>query len=166
MEMKREERQRSFMRPHVLIVSDDPSLSQFLGEGLLLGGFWTSVVASGLQTMEVFRLRQFDIVLVDASLTGFQSLELVRRLRGRSDRADRAARTSAPIVLIAESEAEMQADAARAAGAQDVLYAPLELEHLVPTLHGMFEAWREANPHVTLADETGLESVRRGPSNT
>lgn len=166
MEMKREERHRSFMRPHVLIVSDDPSLSQFLGEGLLLGGFWTSVVASGLQTLEVFRLRQFDIVLIDASLTGFQSLELVRRLRGRSDRGDRAARTSAPIVLIAETEAEATRDAAHVAGAQDVLYAPLELEHLVPTLHGIFEAWREANPQMPLADETGLDSVRRGPSTT
>lgn len=164
MELKREERHRSFVRPHVLIVTDDPSLSAFLGEGLLLGGFWTSVVASGLQTLEVFRLRQFDIVLIDANLTGFQSLELVRRLLGRSDRGDRAARTAAPILLVAESEEEMTVDAARAAGARDVLYAPLELETLAPALHGVFEEWHEEHPHLPLADEIGLDSVRRGPS--
>lgn len=151
--MKREEKHRQFIRPHVLIVTDDASLSEFLGEGLLLGGFWTSVVASGLQTLEVFRLRQFDLVLIDASLTGFQSLELVRRLLGRSGRGDRTARTQAPILLVAESSDEMTIEEARAAGAQDVLYAPLELETLVPALHSVFDEWRERHPHLPLADE-------------
>ncbi len=72
--------QRQFQRPHVLIVSDDPSLVEFLNEGLPLGGFWTSVIASGLQAIEVFRLRQFDLVLIDAGLTSFSAVELIRRL--------------------------------------------------------------------------------------
>ena len=67
-------------RPHVLIVCDDPSLSEFLAEGLPLGGFWTSVIASGLQAIEVFRLRQFDMILLDTGLTSFSWIELVRRL--------------------------------------------------------------------------------------
>lgn len=151
--MKREEKHRNFIRPHVLIVTDDQSLSEFLGEGLLHGGFWTSVVASGLQTLEVFRLRQFDIVLIDANLSGFQSLELVKRLLGRSGRGDRVARTHAPILLVAASADEVSRDAALEAGAQDVIYAPLELEDLAPALHGVFQEWREKNPHLPLADE-------------
>lgn len=158
--MKREEKHRSFVRPHVLIVTDDPSLSEFLGEGLLLGGFWTSVVASGLQTLEVFRLRQFDLVLIDAHLTGFQSLELVRRLLGRSDRGDQTARTHAPIMLVAESRDEVTPEDARAAGAHDVLFAPLDLASLVPILHSVFETWRELHPHQPLADEAKTDPTK------
>lgn len=157
--MKREEQHRSFLRPHVLIVSDDASLSEFLGDGLVHGGFWTSVVASGLQTLEVFRLRQFDIVLIDAGLSGFQSLELVRRLLGRSERGDGIARTHAPIVLVAESEFEVSVADAREAGAQDVFYAPVELEELVQGLHGLFAEWREEHPHLPMADEAQSRST-------
>ena len=45
------EAQSALERPHVLIVSDDEDLSAFLG--LVYGGFWTSTVASGIQTLEV-----------------------------------------------------------------------------------------------------------------
>src|SRR5215204_5867380 len=57
-------------RPHILIVSDDTGLSSFLGEGLMIAGFWTSTVASALQAIEVFRLRTFDLIIVDAALDG------------------------------------------------------------------------------------------------
>lgn len=157
--MKREEQHRSFLRPHVLIVSDDASLTEFLGEGLVHGGFWTSVVASGLQTLEVFRLRQFDIVLIDANLSGFRSLELVRRLLGRSGRDTGEARTHAPILLVAESVDEVSLADARDAGALDVLYAPLELEELVQGLHRRFAEWRQAHPHLPMADDARARST-------
>ena len=63
----REDERRTYERPHVLIVTDDPSLSEFLGEGLVMGGFWTSVISHGLQVLEVFRLRSFDLIVVDLS---------------------------------------------------------------------------------------------------
>ena len=55
-------------RPHLAIVTDDLSLSHFLTEGLLYDGFWTSAIGSGLQFLEVLRLRTFDAVLLDAGL--------------------------------------------------------------------------------------------------
>ncbi len=59
-----------FHRPHILIVSDDLDLSQFLQEGLMYAGFFTTVVASALQTLELFRLRTFDLMMIDALLEG------------------------------------------------------------------------------------------------
>lgn len=140
-------------RPHVLIVSDDRSLSSFLAEGLPLGGFWTTVIASGLQALEVFRLRQFDLIVIDWSLQSFDALELLRRLRGRSTR-DRSAmpRTLAPIVLIAEQPIELAANEQEILGVDAMLYAPLELDEVVRELHGIFGAWRAAHPDTPLAD--------------
>ena len=75
-------------RPHVLIVSDDLDLSQFLRDGLTIAGFWTSVVASALQTLELFRLRTFDLMLLDALLEGLGFEELLQRLRSANDPLD------------------------------------------------------------------------------
>ena len=139
-------------RPHVLTASDDVDLQQFLAEGLTYGGFWTSAVASAIQTLEVFRLRGFDLVLVDAALSGLAGVELVRRLRGRSARGDEAPRTDVPIFLLSGGSGEVDQAAARAAGADGVLTAPLELENLVLLLHEAVAAWRADHPGVPTAD--------------
>jgi DNA-binding response OmpR family regulator len=140
-------------RPHVLIVTDDTGLSEFLAEGLLYGGFWTSAVASGIQTLEVFRLRTFDLILIDIAVSGMSALEVIRRLRGRSSRAETdAVRTDIPILILAGSDQEVERDAISEAGADGMLVAPLDLEELVPMLHGVVEAWRREHPDRPFAD--------------
>lgn len=141
-------------RPHVLIVTDDPGLQAFLSEGLVLGGFWTSVVASGLQVLEIFRIRTFDLMLIDAAMIGMSSLEVIARLRGRSPHASlTAARTDVPIWLIAEHQSDVSSEAIAQSGADGVLVAPLELESLVPQLHQIVVDWRSAHPDRPWADE-------------
>lgn len=144
-------------RPHVLVVSDDGSLVDFLSEGLPLGGFWVSVIASGLQALEVFRLRRFDIVLVDAGLQSFNPAELVRRLRGKSTRTtDHEPRTTAPLVVVTEGDAPFTDDERADLQVVDVLQAPLELDEVARRLHAVFADWRQANPDVPLADAANL----------
>lgn len=141
------------VRPHVLIVSADPEPREFLVEGLMYGGFWTSAIASAIQTLEVFRLRSFDLVLIDATLTGFGAIELVRRLRGRSDREDAATpRTDVPIFLFSGGIDEIEPRTAVAAGADGVFSAPIDLEELVPRLHGIVADWRATHPNRPWAD--------------
>lgn len=140
-------------RPHVLIVSDDTDLSAFLAEGLVYGGFWTSTVASGIQTLEVFRLRTFDLALVDAGLHDLSATEVIRRLRGRSTRSTiRASRTDIPIVVIAASEHEAAAIDPTALDIDAIRTAPIDLEELVPNLHGIVQRWRALHPDRSWAD--------------
>jgi CheY-like chemotaxis protein len=141
-------------RPHVLVVTDDGDLKDFLAEGLVLGGFWISSVASAFQALEVFRLRSFDLVLVDAALGGIGAIELVRRLRGRSDRvAGDEARTDVPLLFVAATSDEIDGQAAEAVGANGVLVAPLDLEHLVPRLFRVIADWRSIHPERPWADQ-------------
>lgn len=148
-------------RPHVLIISDDPSLASFLNEGLPLGGFWTTVIASGLQALEVFRLRQFEIIALDYELHSFDALELARRLRGLSSRAaNSSARTTAPIVLISENPIDIDPEVMTHLGIERTFSAPLELDDLAPELHQVFEDWRVAYPSAPLSDSSALESRR------
>lgn len=152
-------------RPHVLIVSDDLGLRLFLGEGLLLAGFWTSAISSALQVLEVFRLRSFDLVLVDAGLAGIGGIELVRRLRGRSGRAA-ACRTDVPILLVTDDPATLDPAVAHEAGADGVVASPIELADLAPMLSGVVREWRAAHPGRPFADAAALDSGRGGGRST
>jgi CheY-like chemotaxis protein len=148
--------QRTNERPHVLVVTDDPGLSEFFAEGLPLGGFWVSVIASGLQALEVFRLRQFDLILVDAEMQSFDAIEFLRRLRGVSSLDPGSqARTSAPAILV-ESFAQTEPRPVDKLGIAQTLVAPIELEDVVRSLHQVFAAWRQANPDAPLADSANL----------
>lgn len=152
MEQARDPR-RVNVRPHVLVVTSDEDLRDFLQEGLLYGGFWISIIASGVQTLEVFRLRTFDLVLIDHALPGLSAAEVVRRLRLPSGSGgDREARTDVPILMILD-EPGPGAERALEAGADAVLTPPIELETLVPYLHQIVSDWRQAHPDRPWADQ-------------
>lgn len=149
-------------RPHVLIVTDDPDLAEFLAEGLPLGGFWASVIANGLQALEVFRLRQFDLVVVDGNMQSFDATEFLRRLRGISE-LDRGAtsRTTAPALVIhtdSPDGTELGAGSTPELGIAATLVAPLELDDIVRMLHQVFEDWRRDHPDTPLADSANLRA--------
>lgn len=151
----REDARSQHERPHVLIVSDDRSLADFLGEGLVMGGFWTSLISHGLQVLEVFRLRQFDLVVIDRDLGTFDAIELIERLRGRSSRASGdAPRTTVPIVVVASHDAGLAPGLQESLGIAAILQAPIELEDVVRTLHQVFADWRAAHPDEPLADDS------------
>ena len=146
----------ALQRPHVLIVSDDPELIAFLGEGLVYAGFWTSAIASAVQALEVFRLRSFDVMVLDGALGGIGALELLRRLRGRSDRGTSNERTDIPILVIAESTRELDPLLAEKAGAEAVILAPIELHQLAIDLGRAVATWRAVHPDRKWADDAVL----------
>jgi two-component system phosphate regulon response regulator PhoB len=149
----------ALQRPHVLIVSDDPELTGFLGEGLVYAGFWTSAIASAVQALEVFRLRSFDAMVLDAALGGIGAIELLRRLRGRSDRAPTAERADIPILIIAASRDELDPAVAEQVGADGVILAPIELEQLAAEISRAVTRWRALHPDRKWADEAALGST-------
>lgn len=151
----REDARKHQERPHVLIVTDDQGLASFLGEGLIMGGFWTSVISHGLQVLEVFRLRRFDLVVIDSDLGTFDPMELIERLRGVSSRSGRSEpRTLAPVIVMASADSGITAEQQESLGIAAILQAPVELEDVVQTLHQVFARWRAAHPDAPLADES------------
>ncbi len=122
--------------PEILVISGDISLSHFLTEGLLPEGFWTSSVAGGFQALEVFRLRQFDLILLDATVGDIGPAELIRRLRsgstdvGESDRP----RTLAPIVVIAADQHELDSARIPETLISAIVLPPIEIDQLATAL--------------------------------
>lgn len=142
---------RPHQRPHVLIVSDDHGLAEFLSEGLTMAGFWTSVIASALQTLEVFRLRTFDLIVVDAALDGLGAEQLLVRLLDSGGSS--SSLTDRPVVVLAGSADEMSAARASELGATRIYYPPVDLEPLALEFFALVQAWRDTHPDALWADE-------------
>jgi DNA-binding response OmpR family regulator len=125
--------------PEVLVVSGDLSLSQFLSEGLTESGFWISIVRSGLQALEVFRLRGFDALIIDAAVSDLPLDDLIRRLRSDDVAGAGTPRQSAatPVVVIAGIAEELNPYDVQALDLQAVFVAPFELEDLASTLKSL-----------------------------
>lgn len=149
----------ALQRPHVLIVSSDHDLADFLGEGLVYAGFWTSTIASAMQVLEVFRLRSFDVMLIDATLGGIGARELLLRLRGRSPRSSGTARSDVPALLIAGNPAEVSPELVGGDLVSGLLVAPLDIEQIGQEITRVHTAWRTTHPDRPWADEAAL-----GPS--
>ena len=132
-------------RPHLAVISGDPDLSTFLHEGLQLTGFWVSSIASGIQAIEVLRLRRFDLIVIDGRLGGLSASEVVRRIGGST--GDGRSDGVAPIAIVDPPD-----DDASAIGADLILRPPLELDDLTPLLMAEIVAWRGRHPGVAWAD--------------
>ncbi len=155
-------RPRVAQRPHVVIISDDADLREFLGQGLLFAGFWTSAIASGIQAIEVFRLRGFDLIVIDAHIGGLPAVEIVRRLRGRGrDGRDREPVTRVPILVVDPPAGGSERDRLIEAGADEMLVPPLDVVDVAARLMTVVAEWREANPDHPWADAPAPQA--RGP---
>ncbi len=122
--------------PEVLIVTADIGLTRFLSEGLLPEGFWPSAVRSGLQALEVFRLRTFDAVVVDAALSDLPIDAFTDRLRQSHDTGGNELRQTRDVrlLIVAGIPQELEPYNLQAIGPDAVFVAPFELGDLVDTL--------------------------------
>jgi DNA-binding response OmpR family regulator len=111
-------------RGSVLVVDDEPVITEVVSRYLERAGFTTSVAASGPEAMEVAAQREPDLVVLDVMLPGFDGLEVMRRLRDRDPDGTRV------ILLTARGEAADRIDGLRR-GADDYVVKPFSPGELV-----------------------------------
>jgi two-component system OmpR family response regulator len=106
----------------VLLIEDDPELSD--GIATFLAGQGDSVVveANGMTADRLLQERKFDIVLVDVGLPGLSGYEIVRRIRER--------RQALPVIMITARDALDDRIYGLDLGADDYLSKPFELAEL------------------------------------
>lgn len=72
------------MAKKILIVDDDPSISEVLALLLQAEGYDTLVVGDGLQAISQFRAAQPDLILLDLMLPGMDGMDVCRIIRAES----------------------------------------------------------------------------------
>jgi DNA-binding response OmpR family regulator len=107
---------------HVLVVEDDPLISDFLARGLRASGFSVTVADDGRLAYRLGLNEEIDLVILDMGLPGEDGLQVLTELR-------RAGRTMPVIVLtgLPERDAATCLDQ----GADDYMRKPFDVGELI-----------------------------------
>ncbi|USR79122.1 MtrAB system response regulator MtrA [Arcanobacterium pinnipediorum] len=101
----------------VLVVDDDPGISEMVAILLESEGYDVSVCANGSNVLPLFRAEQPDLVLLDVMLPGLDGVSVCRQLREESD---------VPIIMMSAKTDSVDVIAGLEAGADDYVTKPFE----------------------------------------
>lgn len=106
----------------ILLVEDDPSISEMVHSFLTLEGFQISHAADGEEAFRLFQREAFDLVLLDIMLPKLNGIELLKRIRQQSH---------IPIVILSAKDADVDKALGLGFGADDYLAKPFSMIELV-----------------------------------
>ena len=72
----------------ILVVDDEPSITEFVGYALKKEGFQPDVVDNGEDALAMAQENDYDLFVLDIMLPGMDGYELCRRLPRRRHRSD------------------------------------------------------------------------------
>ncbi|UYN82679.1 MAG: response regulator transcription factor [Microcella sp.] len=112
----------------ILIVEDEPALSEPLSYLLTREGYETTVVDDGLAAVSTFEQSGADLVLLDLMLPGMSGTEVCRELRQRS---------SVPIIMLTAKDSEVDIVVGLELGADDYVTKPYSTRELLARIRAV-----------------------------
>jgi two-component system response regulator MprA len=73
------------MKAHILVVDDDPRITNLLRRVLAYEGYSVAIATSGNEALDRALERPPDLVVLDIMLPGMDGLEVARRMRAAGD---------------------------------------------------------------------------------
>jgi two-component system response regulator RegX3 len=128
----------------ILIVEDEPSLSEPLSFLLRREGYDTEVAADGREALAAFDRAGADLVLLDLMLPGLPGTEVCRELRTRS---------SVPIIMLTAKDSEVDIVVGLELGADDYVTKPYSTRELLARIRAVLRRRIEVDD----LDESVLE---------
>jgi len=126
----------------LLIVEDDPSISQLLRMSLSKSGYHCEVANDGAVAAEKIEAERFDLILLDIMLPeidGFTLLEYIKEF-------------DTPVIFItAKSNVSDRVKGLRM-GADDYIVKPFELTELIARVETVLRRYRKNERYIRLAD--------------
>ena len=129
----------------ILIVEDEPSLSDPLAFLLGREGYETEIAADGPAALAEFDKSGADLVLLDLMLPGLPGTEVCRELRTRS---------SVPIIMLTAKDSEVDIVVGLELGADDYVTKPYSTRELLARIRAVLRRRVETDDD----DEAVLES--------
>jgi two-component system OmpR family response regulator len=121
----------------VLVVDDEPSLTDLLSMALRYEGWEIRTAGDGASAMKAAREFRPDAVVLDVMLPDVDGLELLRRLR--ADTPD------IPVLFLTARDAVEDRIAGLTAGGDDYVTKPFSLEEVVARLRGLIRRTKAAD---------------------
>ena len=108
--------------PRILVVEDDPDMSQHLQDRLQGMGYRIQSVVDGVQAVEVMRGERFEGMILDIGIPFMDVFDVLRQIRSWDQQI--------PIVIVTESGAKELAVRAIGMGAQAYMLKPFNADEL------------------------------------
>ena len=146
------------MKAHVLVVDDDPRITDLLRRVLAYEGYSVASAASGNEALNRALERPPDLVILDIMLPGLNGLEVVQRLRMAGD--------NVPVLMLTARDTVADRVKGLETGADDYLVKPFAPEELVARVKALLRRNQEERHEVLrYADvelDTGTRVAHRG----
>lgn len=107
----------------VLLIEDNRSISEMVGEYLERRGYSVDYAADGVTGLHLAVTNSYDVVVLDLMLPGMDGIEVCRKLR-------QDAKRSTPVLMLTARDTLEDKVSGLDAGADDYLVKPFELKEL------------------------------------
>ncbi|MBI4926872.1 MAG: response regulator transcription factor [Anaerolineae bacterium] len=120
---------------HIVVVEDEPDISQVVSLYLKRAGFSVTAFTDGLGALNALIAAPADLVILDVMLPGMDGFTVMRQLRDRSD---------IPIILVTSRREETDRIAGLELGADDYVVKPFSPQELVSRVRAVLRRARSA----------------------
>jgi two-component system response regulator MprA len=141
------------MKAHILIVDDDPRITDLLRRVLAYEGYSVASAASGSEALNRSLERPPDLVVLDIMLPGLDGLEVAQRLRAAGD--------NVPILMLTARDTVADRVKGLETGADDYLVKPFAPEELVARVKALLRRSQEERHEVLRYADVELDTGTR-----
>jgi len=145
------------MAPNILVVDDDPKITQLLRRTLSLEGYSVETAGSGAAGLDAVRTHEPDLIILDILMPEIDGLEVCRRVRSAS---------TIPILLLTAKDEVTDRVQGLDSGADDYVVKPFALEELLARVRALLRRHEPGGGgllrHADLELDTGARMARRG----
>ena len=129
-------------RPRLLLVEDDPQLSEMLVDLLTEAGYTVDHAADGQAGLHLGLTRDYQVIVLDRRLPAIEGVDLLRRLRGRGV-------MTPALVLTARASVADRVEGLDA-GAEDYLTKPFDIDELLARVRALLRRHADRSPVLSL----------------
>lgn len=107
----------------ILIADDEKRISSFVDKGLRAAGYATTIATNGPDALALALTEEFDLMVLDVGMPGFDGFEVLERLRGSGSRL--------PVIMLTARVDLVDTLAGLEGGADDYLGKPFRFDELL-----------------------------------
>ncbi|MGH9029703.1 MAG: response regulator transcription factor [Acidimicrobiales bacterium] len=123
--------------PRILVVDDEPYITDLLSAALKFEGFAVEVAATGAQALVMATETRHDLVLLDLMLPDVAGTDVCRRLRDSG--------VGTPVLFLTARDATEDKVAGLRSGGDDYVTKPFSLDELVARIHAVLRRTGRVN---------------------
>lgn len=128
----------------ILIVDDEPSITEFVSYAMQKEGYETDVASDGETALKMLEEKRYDLFVLDIMLPGIDGYDLCRRIRAKMD---------TPILFLSARDSELNKVVGLELGADDYLAKPFGVRELMARTRALL---RRSQPNDSLSSASEI----------